>query len=92
MQRDAFGVPIPDGARFEGLKPPAIDRLNELTMPLLVLVGDADHAPVIERARLLAQTAPDAHLIVMPDAGHMLSLEYPEAFNDHLRAFLNIPR
>lgn len=92
MQRDAFGVPIPDGARFEGLKPPAADRLHELTMPVLVLVGDADHASVIERARRLAQTAPDGRLIVMPDAGHMLSLEHPKAFNDHVSAFLNIPR
>lgn len=92
MQRDAFGVPIPDGARFEGLKPPAADRLHELTMPILVLVGDADHAPVIERARQLAQSVSDGRLIVMPDAGHMLSLEYPETFNEHLRDFLNIPR
>jgi pimeloyl-ACP methyl ester carboxylesterase len=92
MQRDAFGVPIPDGARFEGLKPPAVDRLQELRMPVLVLVGDADHEPVIERARMLTQTAPDARLVIMPDAGHMLSLEHPDTFNDHLRDFLNIPR
>lgn len=92
MQRDAFGVPIPDGTRFEGLEPPAIDRLHELNLPVLVMVGEADYPWVIERASILAQTAPDAHLIIMPGAGHMLSLEYPEAFNQHLRDFLNIPR
>jgi pimeloyl-ACP methyl ester carboxylesterase len=88
MQRDAFTVPFPEGARFESLTPPAYERLYKLSAPLLVIVGDTDHDMVIERSRELAQTVHGARLIVMPNAGHMMSLEYPDVFKRHVREFL----
>jgi pimeloyl-ACP methyl ester carboxylesterase len=62
--------------------------LYKLSAPLLVIVGDTDHDMVIERSRELAQTVHGARLIVMPNAGHMMSLEYPDVFKRHVREFL----
>ena len=73
------------GRRFD-----ASDELARLTMPVLVLVGARDraNAPLSEA---LAAALPDAHLVVVPGAGHEANVDAPEAFTAALRAFLDEP-
>ncbi len=69
---------------------PTIDvteRLGEIKVPVLVIVGADDIAMPPSMAKILAEGLPDARLIVIPDAGHLSNLEQPEAFNAALEAF-----
>lgn len=64
-----------------------IERLREIAVPSLVLVGENDtayRAPAeILQARLVA-----SRLVVLPGAGHIANLETPAAFNRALLKFL----
>jgi 3-oxoadipate enol-lactonase len=66
---------------------PAIDRLSEVKVPTLVLVGEND-TPQREAADLLAARAPNARLVVVPGGGHLLNLTSPNEFRAAVSAFL----
>ena len=59
-----------------------------LPVPTLVIVGEED-APAIDASRFLAATIPGATLKILPATGHTLNLEEPDAFNRHVREFLD---
>lgn len=61
--------------------------LSRLALPALVVVGEHDSAS-LEPCRQLAATLPDAELVVIPGAGHVVNLARPEAFNAALLGFL----
>jgi 2-succinyl-6-hydroxy-2,4-cyclohexadiene-1-carboxylate synthase len=61
-----------------GRMAPLWDRLAELTMPAAVLVGARDRK-FVDLGRRLADGLPDATFTLVPDAGHALPLERPEA-------------
>ncbi|GGM13103.1 alpha/beta fold hydrolase [Micromonospora yangpuensis] len=71
------------------LDPPAIGRLADLRVPVLVTAGAADVPEISRLADRIAAEAPYAlrHPDV-PDAGHLLPLERPEAVNRILLDFL----
>ncbi|MFJ8072571.1 alpha/beta fold hydrolase [Streptomyces sp. NPDC096176] len=61
-------------------------------LPVLVLAGDKDlvtpsaHSEAI--ADLLREVEPAAELVIVPDAGHLVMLEHPEAVTDRLADLL----
>ena len=59
-------------------------RLGEITLPTVVMVGSADRTTPPHHAQRLAAGIPDARLITIPDAGHLLNWECggPEALVD----------
>jgi 2-succinyl-6-hydroxy-2,4-cyclohexadiene-1-carboxylate synthase len=57
---------------------PVWDRVGELAMPVTVLAGERDGQYVATGQRLVA-AIPTAELRIVPDAGHRLALEAPEA-------------
>jgi 2-succinyl-6-hydroxy-2,4-cyclohexadiene-1-carboxylate synthase len=61
-----------------GALPSLWDRLGELTMPVTVVVGDAD-PKFLALGRRYLETLPDAELVVVPGAGHGLPREAPRA-------------
>jgi 2-succinyl-6-hydroxy-2,4-cyclohexadiene-1-carboxylate synthase len=61
-----------------GAMTPMWDRLGELTMPAAVLAGERD-PKFVELARRLAAKLPNAELRIVPDAGHGLPREAPDA-------------
>ncbi|MGQ9573531.1 MAG: alpha/beta fold hydrolase [Dehalococcoidia bacterium] len=65
-----------------------IDRLAEIRAPTLVLVGEDDLPDFRLIADILAANIATARLEVIADAGHLLNLEQPEAFNQALLRFL----
>ncbi len=71
----------------DSLEPPAIERLSQLRVPTLVIVGDLDDANIRTIGGLLASHIPGAHQIVMPGTAHLLNLEKPEEFNQSVLAF-----
>jgi 3-oxoadipate enol-lactonase len=56
------------------------DRLGEIAAPTLVVVGEGDPATTPDEARALEQGIPDARLVVVPHARHLVNVEQPEAF------------
>jgi pimeloyl-ACP methyl ester carboxylesterase len=62
------------------------EQLATLTMPTLVLVGEED--PALEAARLTHHKISGSQLVILPKAGHLSNLDCPEAFNNHILAFL----
>ena len=70
------------------LLPPAIERLAEIDVPTLLLLGErdvADEHRIIERLR---RELPDAQLKVFPGVGHATNLETPDEFNQIVDQFL----
>jgi 3-oxoadipate enol-lactonase len=62
--------------------------LASIDVPVLVLVGEHDTLTPPDVARALVGRLPDARLQVLADAGHVSSLENPDAFNAALHDFL----
>ena len=64
-------------ARALGSRPEATSRLGALKMPALVIWGEADQIVSASVGRALADALPHAHFHVLPDCGHLPTLEEP---------------
>jgi pimeloyl-ACP methyl ester carboxylesterase len=69
-------------------RPDATDVVSSFSGPLVVAVGDQDEILPVEEARQIAESAPNGRLEVVADAGHLVSVEAPERFNQILRELL----
>jgi pimeloyl-ACP methyl ester carboxylesterase len=56
--------------------------------PALVIAGDKDMLTPSEHSVAIAEWLPACELVVVPDAGHLVVLEYPELVNGHLAGLL----
>ncbi len=83
---DNYFAAKPEG-KPQPLDPPAAERLGEVSLPLLVLVGTADEPGTVVAGRHLAATVNGARLVEL-DVAHMIQLEQPQRFNELLREFL----
>jgi proline iminopeptidase len=63
-------------------------ELRTITAPTLVLVGDDDLVAGLVSAEAMVRELPDARLVTIPDSGHFLYIEQPEAFRAALTDFL----
>lgn len=61
--------------------------LREIRVPTLVVVGEEDAITPLPEAEALQRGIAGSRLAVIPRAGHLSSMENPEEFNRHLRAF-----
>lgn len=67
-------------ARCRPMEPPAVDRLTELRIPLLSIVGEHDFAfTKAQQRRSVARAGPDASSALIADAAHFPGLEQPHA-------------
>jgi pimeloyl-ACP methyl ester carboxylesterase len=71
-----------------GPVPACIDELAALRVPSLVLVGAEDEA-YLRAADVMAARIPGAEKVVIPGAGHVTTIEEPEAVTRALLAFLS---
>ena len=62
--------------------------LPGIRCPTLVLVGREDVLTPLELSREIADGIPGSHMEVIPDCGHLSTLEQPDAVNRALRAWL----
>ncbi len=63
------------------------DRLHEIVLRTLVIVGEHDEVPPPE-AQAIAGELPRAEVVVIPGAGHMAMQDKPDAYIAALRRFL----
>ena len=88
MQRQAFTTVFPEHAIELDLEPPAIERLNEVQVPVLLVVGDYDIDAKVEEAHQLAAQIAGAQLAVVAGAAHLVNMEKPAEFNQLVLDFL----
>jgi 3-oxoadipate enol-lactonase len=62
--------------------------LAQIDKPTLILHGADDQLIPPAEAQVMSATIPNAQLHVLPEAGHLLNMEQPEAFNEAVRSFL----
>lgn len=67
---------------------PAVTRLDEITAPTLMVVGDQDLPHRLANADLIASKVAGARKVIIEDAAHLPSLERPQEFNRVLLDFL----
>jgi pimeloyl-ACP methyl ester carboxylesterase len=77
-----------ESAPPDELDPPAIGRLNEITAPTLVVIGDEDTPSVFDNVDLVMDSIKGARKAVIHDAAHLPNLEHPEEFNRIVLEFL----
>lgn len=65
-----------------------VERLGELKVPVLVVLGEKDGETFRHAADTLVRGITVVRSAIVPDAGHLAPLENPEAFNDILMDFV----
>lgn len=73
-----------------GGRPDARPGLGAIACPTLIVVGDADAITPPSHAREMASAIPNSRLVVIPECGHLCTLERPEAVNIALQAWAEI--
>ena len=57
------------------------DRLKDIKVPALVIVGEQDVGTPPAMAQAIHENLPGSDLVVIPSASHISNVEQPEAFN-----------
>jgi len=73
---------------LRALAPPAVQRLDTLRVPTLIIMGERDFPDCHAIADTLHQRIPKAQKVVIPRVGHMSNMEAPERFNALVLGFL----
>jgi pimeloyl-ACP methyl ester carboxylesterase len=71
------------------LESSAVNRLAEVNVPTLIVVGDEDRSHVLEMADTLEQGIAHAKKVVIAGTAHHPNMEKPEEFNRAVLDFLN---
>ncbi len=66
-----------------------VDRLGEIGVPTLVVIGEADMPDFQGTSKALHKGIPGAKKSVIRGAGHLPNMEQPERFNEVLLGFLD---
>ena len=69
-------------------RPDVTSLLPTINLPTLILVGEHDAISTRDEMTSIAKAIPDAQLVEIPEAGHMTTMENPEAVNVALLTFL----
>lgn len=88
MIREAPPAGVAAAQRGMAQRPDRSRVLPRLDVPVLILVGEEDELTPPVESRHLEKEIRGAELVVLPESGHLASLESPEAFNEALGAFL----
>jgi 3-oxoadipate enol-lactonase len=94
MQRIGDGIRRTPVAGFTGCchaisKVDYLDRLKEIKVPALVMVGEHDHGTPPEAARIIQQNLPGSELKIIPSAAHLSNIEQADEFNKAMTGFLD---
>ncbi|NMD33552.1 MAG: alpha/beta hydrolase [Firmicutes bacterium] len=65
-----------------------MERLTEINLPVLLICGSADRLTPLKYSRYLQDHLPQAELVEVKGAGHMVMLEAPQKVNRAIASFL----
>ena len=66
------------------------EDLPKIKTPTLVIVGKEDIPTPVAKAKRIAEKIPGAKLVIIPDAGHLCTVEEPEAVSKAIEEFLAV--
>ena len=69
-------------------RPDMTSFLPHISVPTLVMVGDEDAISPPAEMQAIAAAIPNAEFVVIPNSGHMTTMENPEAVNQALTKFI----
>lgn len=72
----------------QSLNPPAAQRLHELALPLLTIVGELDTLDFRHIADHICNALPHARKLVVPGVGHMANMEAPAQVTAAIQTYL----
>jgi len=66
-----------------------MERLSDITVPVLILAAEDDRMTPPKYSEYMKEQIKSAALVHIKDAGHLLPMERPDAFNRAVVDFLN---
>ena len=75
---------------IQGLTPPAIEQLDRIKVPVLIITGEKDVRDFQQVANILHKNIKQSVKEEIPGAGHMCNMEEPDAFNSLVSDFLRL--
>src|SRR2546425_12788598 len=61
--------------------------LDEIRVPTLIIVGEKDELTTVDDAKRMASRIVGSKLVIVPNAGHISTLEQPEKVTSTIRSF-----
>lgn len=91
MSRDAlvkrsWGLAL--GPAPDPLDPPAVQKLDQIQAPTLIVAGELDHPEILRAAEVMASIIPGAQKAIIPECAHLPNMEKPAEFNKTVLDFL----
>jgi pimeloyl-ACP methyl ester carboxylesterase len=76
------------GKRLPNTETPAVDRLTDLDMPILIIVGAEDTPYMLAAANYMEEKIKFARKVTIKDAAHLPNMDQPQEFKGILSDFL----
>lgn len=70
-------------------RPDSTPAMSSINKPTLIIHGADDQLIPPSEARLMHESIPGSELVLIEQAGHLVNMEKPSAFNQAVRQFLN---
>ena len=88
VQKMSAGASAVPAKQYDGSELDIREELRQITAPTLVVAGTDDFVCGPSAADELVRGIPDARLVLLEHAGHMMFVEQPEAFRNTVEEFL----
>ena len=89
MNRNALSHEVKQlGKRLPNTQTPAFDRLEDLDIPVLVIVGAHDTPYMLEAADYMIEKIQSARKVIIEDAAHLPNMDQPREFQEIVKEFL----
>ena len=72
-------------------RPDSRASLSAIAVPTLVLVGDTDALTPVDRAQEMARNISGSRLVIVPQCGHLSTIEQPHEVSSALRDWMGWP-
>jgi pimeloyl-ACP methyl ester carboxylesterase len=77
------------GKRLPDTELPAVERLSELKIPVLAIIGAHDTPYILASADYMLEKFPSAQKAIIEDAAHLPNMDHPEEFQRIVTQFLD---
>jgi pimeloyl-ACP methyl ester carboxylesterase len=77
------------GRTLPNTETPAVQRLHQLKLPVLVIVGEHDTPYILAASDYMIEHIPSARKVLIPDAAHLPNMDHPKQFREIVEDFLH---
>jgi pimeloyl-ACP methyl ester carboxylesterase len=89
MNRQALTYEVKGlGKRLPNAEIPAFDRLNDLNIPVLIIVGAHDTPYILAASDYMAEKISSVRKVIIQDAAHLPNMDHPQEFREIVKTFL----